>query len=72
VALIAKSIVTLKVEILRVEATEIAFKWLDKTGLEVAIKKSEVILITNKRTHNIIKVRMRVIEFTSILNIKKP
>lgn len=70
VALVAKSIVTFKVEELLEEAAEITLKWLENTGLEVAVTKSETMLFTKKRTYNTMTVNMRGTDIPSTRSIK--
>lgn len=48
-----------KVERLLEDASEKVLDWLDKTGIELAIQKSESILFTKKRKHNEINVMIR-------------
>jgi len=70
VVIIAKSITSLRVVELLEEATEISLKWLENAGLEVAVEKTEVLIITNKRTNNTVNVKMRGVEITSSPSIK--
>lgn len=59
VALVPKTVITFKVKELLEEAAEITLQWLENTGLEVAITKSEEMLYNKKRKHNTITVNMR-------------
>lgn len=70
VALVAKSDITSKVEELLEKAAENTLAWLEHAGLEVAIAKSETMLITRRRTNNTIRVTMRGIGISSTRSIK--
>lgn len=70
VAITARANENYKVERMLEDAAEKVIKWLEDTGIELAIQKSETILFTRKRKHNQINVVIRGQTITSKGTIK--